>query len=322
MKKADLARLTAWADTQTHIHTVFSTCTSHSQQPAFDAVASDLARTAPCIRITPSERETRLPGFFAADNIGFFALPVEKALAPFLETLSCLAGDTPPLTDDLGMLLARVDRPCRLTLFIAAQCPHCPEMIKTLIPLAVCSRQIDLRIIDGTLFPETAQKHQVLSAPCLILDQDFRWTGQADPREILTLIMERDPSHLSADTLRQILEQGEAAWICQQMIRAGAVFENVIALLMHPVWSVRLGAMVVVETLAQEAPELASRLCLPLIRAFETKDVTVQGDILYALGEAGTQDTRDWIIKTMPGLTHPDLKDAAQEALTAIEQRQ
>lgn len=322
MKKADLARLTAWADTQPHIHTVFSSCTSHPEQPVFDAFASELSRAAPCIRIKPSDRETRLPGFFAADNIVFCALLVEKALAPFLETLSCLAGDMPPLTDDLEVLLAQVDRPCRLTLFIAAQCPHCPEMIKRLIPLAVRSRQIVLEIIDGTLFPETAQEQKVLSAPCLILDQDFRWTGQADPREVLTLIMERDPSLLSADTLKQILEQGDASWICRQMIRAGAVFENVIALLIHPVWSVRLGAIVVVETLAQEAPELASRLCPPLIRAFEAMDVTVQGDILYALGEAGTQDTRDWIIKTMPGLTHPDLKDAACEALTAIEDRQ
>jgi hypothetical protein len=322
MTPSDLARLKAWAASQTHNHTIFLSGTSHSKQPVFDAFASDFSLAAPCIRITPSDRETSLPGFFAAENIGFFALPVEKALAPFLETLSCIAGDMPPLSDDIEVLLAQVDRPCRLTLFIAAQCPHCPEMVKTMIPLAVRSKNIDLKIIDGTLFPETAQEYQVLSAPCLILDQDFRWTGQADPREVLTLIRDRDPSLLSTDTLRQILEQGDASWICQQMIRAKAVFENVIALLTHPVWSVRLGAMVVVETMAQENPELASQLCPPLIRAFENMDVTVQGDILYALGEAGNQDTRDWIINTLPGLTHPDLQDAAQEALTAIEQKQ
>jgi hypothetical protein len=35
----------------------------------------------------------------------------------------------------------------------------------------------------------------------------------------------------------------------------------------------------------------------------------------------GDQTTRAWIEKKMPVLTHPDLKDAAKDALSAIQDR-
>jgi hypothetical protein len=58
------------------------------------------------------------------------------------------------------------------------------------------------------------------------------------------------------------------------------------------------------------------------MKAFDdVSDISIQGDILYALGEVGDQATRAWIEKKVSDLTHPDLKDAAQEALSAIEDR-
>jgi hypothetical protein len=146
---------------------------------------------------------------------------------------------------------------------------------------------LSIQIIDGTLFPETAQRDKVMSAPCLILDNGFRWTGAVAAEEVLSMITQRDVSSLSSQTLKTILEQGDADWISQEMIQAGTIFQGFIQLLRHDTWSVRLGAMVVVESLAEENPELALKLCSPLIQAFDHSDITVQGDILYALGETG-----------------------------------
>jgi cell division septation protein DedD len=99
------------------------------------------------------------------------------------------------------------------------------------------------------------------------------------------------------------------------------LFKGFAGLLFHDTWSVRLGAMVVVETLAEEAPALCTDLEKILIDAFSSKDVPVQGDILYALGEIGTPDTRDWIAAHQAALAHEDLKDAAQDAIQSIEDR-
>ena len=319
MKPSDKQTICTWAQKQTHTVEIVLPRTGHPEQAGFDAFAGELARMAPCIRIRPSDKKSDLPALCIADNILVSALPLEKELAPFLEALSWLDGPLPSLAEDIGSMLDRLGHPCRLTLFIALQCPHCPGMVRTLVPLALHSKNFFLHIIDGTLFPETAQKFSVLSAPCLVLDQDIRWTGQTSQREILDMIIRPDPSELGTETLKHILEKGDAQWICQQMIQAGHIFEGFAALLLHSTWSVRLGAMVVVETLAQKAPDLAAQLCPILIQAFPDQDVAVQGDILYALGEVGTAETKAWIQKILPGLSHPDLTDAARDALAAIE---
>ncbi len=300
---------------------LFMSHTPHAKQPAFDAFATELTQAAPCIRVNASDRQRQIPTFFIGNNIDFSALPLDRELTPFLEALAFQA--TPlPLPEDMDARLKQISRPCRLTLFIAAQCPHCPNMVRHLIPLAVHSKHIFLEIIDGTLFPEIAENHRVRSVPCLILESDFRWTGHVDIKEVLTQIVDQDPSQLSADTFRQILEQGDADWISCRMIRTNALFQGFMDLLLHPEWSVRLGAMVVVEQLAEQAPSLAARLCPVLMKAFDgVSDISIQGDIFYALGEAGDQATKVWIEEKVPGLTHPDLKDAAKEALSAIEER-
>jgi HEAT repeat protein len=105
------------------------------------------------------------------------------------------------------------------------------------------------------------------------------------------------------------------------MIDADAVFPSFIGLLVHPTWSVRLGAMVVLEEMVEAAPDLASRICDPLWAAFEGADTTVQGDILYALGEAGDRRMETTIKALLPTLEQAELREAALDALGALASR-
>ena len=78
--------------------------------------------------------------------------------------------------------------------------------------------------------------------------------------------------------------------------------------------------MVVIEELAETDPDLAASMCPVLIDLFDKKNVPIQGDILYALGEAGTMETREWIRTKLPRLEHPDLIDAAKDALDSLNE--
>ncbi len=300
--------------------------TNHPEDIQFATIADQLTSHAPNLTITSEQREKGLPGFVIAENIFFNAFPLEKELPAFLSTLSLLAhkyinlpGQLP--TDQLLIDLGKINIPVRLKLYIALQCPHCPGMVNTLVPLALENPNVILEIIDGSLFRDMAQKDNIMAAPCLILDDGFRWTGSVSAEEILKMCIHRDPSQLSAATLQTILEQGDASWITQQMIQADEIFDGFISLFLHETWSVRLGAMVIVEELAESAPPLANRLCSPLMSAYKTKDVPIRGDILYALGEAGPPETMDWIKTQLISLEHPDLVDAANEALETLEER-
>jgi glutaredoxin len=293
--------------------------TDHARKDLFVDFAQKLAEMAPHLTIETRPGQRDLPAFLVRENIAYSALPLERELDPFLDALSQPISSAATLSAPIRKALDAIDIPVRLTLYIALACPHCPHVVRTLIPMAMACSHIDLQIIDGSLFPETAEKDGVLSAPCLILDDDFRWTGNVEPLEIIQMITSRDPSQLSAGTLKNILEQGDASWIVGQMIKKGAIFDAFISLLVHDTWSVRLGAMVVVEELAGTDPKLAARLSPILIQEFDGKDVTVQGDILYALGETGDRETFEWIQSKLPALSHQDLVDAANDALEALD---
>ena len=77
----------------------------------------------------------------------------------------------------------------------------------------------------------------------------------------------------------------------------------------------------VAEALAEKAPNLCAALAPVLMQEFNKKEIPVQGDILYALGEIGNLETKAWVLERMDKLDHDDLKDAAQDAVDAIESR-
>jgi hypothetical protein len=300
--------------------------TQHSESNQFIAIAEKLAQMSSSLLIHSQKTENNLPGFLLKENILYSAFPLAKELEPFLEALEQLNGNPPQpsthsLFDSTRKALETIDIPVNLKLYIALQCPYCPDVVRTLIPMALHCSNINLHIIDGSLFPKTAKKDSVMSAPCLILDDDFRWTGKVGAEEIVNMIKNRDPSQLSMNTLKTVLEQGDAAWITKKMIEKQSIFDSFIKLMLHETWSVRLGAMVIMEELVESDPKLASQLCPILIDRFDENDITIKGDILYALGESGTKETGDWIKQKLPQLDHQDLIDTAKEAIEILEQK-
>ncbi len=290
----------------------------HAEDHQFALMAHALSTLIPDLIIEEEKTDAGLPGFRLKDNITYSALPLDKELGPFLEALDGLSGQGAPLSDEIAKTLDGIGIPVRLTLYIALQCPFCPTVVGTVLPLALHCPQIRLHIIDGSLFPETAAKEGVMSAPCLILDDGFRWTGQVTAQEILNMVLHRDPAQLSASSLQTILEQGDASWISRQLIEKNQIFDGFIDLLLHDTWSVRLGAMVIVEDLCESVPELAARICPTLMDRFDEKDIPVKGDILYVLGLAGDEDAGEWIRARLASFDHRDLADAAQDALETL----
>ncbi len=260
------------------------------------------------------------------DRIVYSAVPLQKELDPFLDALSIAGkknGDELFLkaAGDLAGNLAGITVPVRCKLYMALQCPHCPKVVNTMLLIAGMSDQVFVHIIDGSLFPEEAAADSVMSAPCLILDDDFRWVGNVTPLEVTDYMVNRDPAKLSAASLKMILEEGKASWITARMMEKNQIFPGFIELVTHEVWSVRLGAMVVLEELAEEAPVLAATVSKPLMALFDSVALPIKGDILYALGETGDHHVKKQLMELMDGLADSELTEAAKEAVEAIGSR-
>ncbi len=249
-------------------------------------------------------------------RVRYRSVPLGHELGPFLNALSWIFCDqTPPppppaLLDDLSL-------PAELKLYISEHCPFCPRIVESLVPLALASAFVRLTVIDAGLFTEDARNDRVQSVPTLILDSQFRWTGTVNIREVVEAMIHRDPSRLEADTLMNLIADGNAGLLSSMMLEKDMIFPALVALLVHPKWPVRLGAMVAMENVAAEKPALAQTIVSPLWDRFDAADEKVKGDILYLIGEIDTGGSLHRIqdILNTPADYDEEIIEAAEEAL-------
>lgn len=272
----------------------------------------------PALRVKTAADETfRAPALIIGPhrNIAYQAIPEGSELPPFLAALAGVAEGGAELPPEFADWSARMELPAELTLYITMQCPHCPKAVGQLLALAAATPKIRMAVVDGRLFDAQAAGHGIRSVPTLLLEDQLRWSGTIDVVEVIRQCLQRDPSRLSAASLRQILEAGDAPRAAAMMIARGAIFPALLPLLTHERWSVRLGAMVAVEYLADEAPALVTQLVDPLWEKFGSLPESVQGDVVQVLGQVQGDAATRCLHTIAAGHYAADVKEAAVEEL-------
>jgi HEAT repeat protein len=131
----------------------------------------------------------------------------------------------------------------------------------------------------------------------------------------------RDASMLGPVSLEMLMTQGNAGQLAEMMLTKKQIFPAFYEVLTHPKWPIRLGAMVVMETLIEGNPDLAARTLKPLWDRFDTVDDRVKGDLLYVLGQMKRKDLAPRLQAILDGDYDSDVKEAAQEALDKINKK-
>ena len=291
----------------------------HAMDERFKSFVDQMTGLAPRVRAKKDgDAMVSLPTLFIGSHVGYQALPFDRELEPFLAVL----GDRSAFADRIGpdhrQRVLQLRAPALVKVYITPHCSFCPTTVSILLGLAACSDQVRVTVIDGELFVEAAQKDRVSAAPTVILDDRFRWTGSVDAGELVTLMLDRDPADLGSDALRGMIEAGNAAGVARMMAERGMIFPAYIDLLTHPRWSVRLGAMVSFETLAESEPGLAGEVVQPLIAVFTDVDDGVKGDLIHVLGESGNKAALPFLATVAGGDYDDEVQSAAVEAIEKL----
>lgn len=262
-----------------------------------------------------------LPFIDAGDGVRFRAVPTEGELAPFLDALSPALraqAATPPHHREL---IGRIALPRDVYLYVAPGCPHCPASVRQWTTLARTGRNLRLWVVDAALFPEAAAVDGVRAVPTLVLEGNWRWSGQIPVADVLGQLSAQDPAKLSAAALEGLLKEGQAGAVSRAMQAQQAVFPGLIDLLSHPKWSVRLGAMAAMEYLAEADPLLARAAVPPLQARYAQLDDQTKGDVLYVIGETGGPHDLAWLEGARREAGGEELRQAAAEALARLRAR-
>jgi len=285
----------------------------------FEAYLDELRKLAPHVRIVlGNEGGDGPPAIILRENLRFQALPEGFELQPFLELLRAGAEPDPGDAADRPASPIQVEWPATIRIYVSPHCPHCPRAVSQIAPLAFENPRIDVTIIDGMLFPELATRDRIRSAPTVLLDETFRWTGVPPGEELMRALLDRDPSELSAESLKRMLTEGEAERLATMMVKHGRVFPGFEQLIDHPEWSVRLGAVVVMEELAEKSRELARMSLEPVWERFAGLDRSVKGDVVYLSGLVGPLDWAPRLEALRGEDASEDMREVVDEALENI----
>lgn len=289
----------------------------------FDSFCGELARLAPrlAIRKERADAPETPPAIRIGRGVEYLLIPLGPQLKPFLDAVAMGAGEAPSLDEAIRTTLSAVRLPAALKLYVAPGCPHCPTAVREMLPLPFADDRIRLSVIDGALFSEMAEADAISGAPTLILEGGFRWTGTIRPAEVAAVLADRDPARLTAETLEGIVQDGKAESVAAMMRERGELFTAFLDLLTHEKWPTRLGAMVAMEHLAEDAPELAAEAVDPLWERFGDLDERVRGDMLYLFGEIGGPGTRRRLESVLKGPGGEEMKEAAREAIVRLAER-
>ncbi len=294
------------------------TLTPDQRSRAFQAFCKQLSSLAPKLRIkTEDESDSEFPEM-RVENVRYRAIPSQKDLMPFLALFSDKSEQVRRLPDSILKQLDSIKIPVSLKVYVTPHCPFCPATVQQLLSLTATNPLIKLMVIDGALFPESARSDNVQSAPTVILDNQFRWTGSIVIEEVVDMILNRDPSRLSAASLRDMFTDGDALRVAQMMLDSGKLFPAFLELLVHDKWPVRLAAMVAFETLAGKNSGLASQVNEFLWQTFPGAEDTVKGDIIFLMGKSGDTGIIPKLETILTGDYSKDLKEAAGEALMEL----
>ena len=259
------------------------------------------------------------PALAVRPNMHYLAIPDGPKLQAFLDSLAGRHRES--LAPAVQERLKALELHARLDIFIAPGCPFCPRTIEQMIPLAFSDRPVMLRVIDSAMFPEMAADHDIRSVPTVILDGQLRWTGTIDTAEIVNVMVDRDPSALGPETLRGIIESGNAGEIARMMAAHGSIFQGLCRLLVHEKWPVRLGAMVTMEAWQELAPASAASAAGELWHLYGGADDTVKGDLIYTIGVVGDGHQEAALQELIRTSLPPELQEAAADAIHTIRTR-
>jgi len=257
-----------------------------------------------------------LPEIQIKNNLHFHSIPEKTEIEPFINALNFKL-NPPELSSEYAGINTLSSS--NLILFVSPHCPNCPSVMKKMIPIVWLNPNIELTIIDVGIFPEMAEKQNIQSVPTLTYN-DFKWTGLVKISEIIDVI-QKEPDQWDTGTLERMLLEGKAIQLAQTILDNGKFVQNFDSLIAHELLSVRLGAMVCVESIAEENRPLAKTLCDQIWSLLSTDNIQVQGDLIYLIGICGSEQDLPKLENMAARASDNEIKESISEAIESIQEQ-
>ena len=136
----------------------------------------------PCVRV------------FQADGgwtgLAFHGVPGGHEFTSFVLGLYNAAGPGQALDEESRTAIQALQKPMDLQILVSLSCTMCPELVTAAQRIAAANSQVTAEVYDLNHFPELKERYQVMSVPCLLVDERAPAFGKKNIRQLLELLGE------------------------------------------------------------------------------------------------------------------------------------
>lgn len=134
----------------------------------------------PCVRVfLPDGTDT---------GLAFHGVPGGHEFTSFVLGLYNASGPGQALDEGIADKIASIDKEVRMQIMVSLSCTMCPELVTAAQRIAAANPMVSAEVYDLNHFPELKDKYQVMSVPCLVINDGSPIFGKKNVEKLLELI--------------------------------------------------------------------------------------------------------------------------------------
>lgn len=124
-------------------------------------------------------------------GLAFHGVPGGHEFTSFVMGLYHASGRGKPLEPEIRERIRGITRPVDLKILVTLSCSLCPETVIAAQRIAAENPHVTAHVYDAAHFPDLRERYQVMSVPCIVVDDREAFFGRKNIAQILDLLKER-----------------------------------------------------------------------------------------------------------------------------------
>ncbi len=134
----------------------------------------------PCVRVFREDQSDT--------GLAFHGVPGGHEFTSFVLGLYNAAGEGQTVNDSVKERITKINQEVHMQILVSLSCTMCPELVTAAQKIATMNPLVAAEVYDINHFGGIKQKYNVMSVPCLVINEDKVFFGKKNIEQILDLI--------------------------------------------------------------------------------------------------------------------------------------
>jgi len=139
-------------------------------------------------RVDVLRGDAAAPSSLVDTGLSFGGVPGGHEFNSFVLGLYNAAGPGQPLDDATKARIAAIDKPVAIRILVSLSCTMCPETVMSSQHIAALNGNVTAKAYDVAHFPGLREQYNVMSVPCILIDDQEPHFGKKSVAQMLDLV--------------------------------------------------------------------------------------------------------------------------------------